>query len=146
MMRSALALGFGALVVAMLATAGPEVVSAQGGGSTADGIFSDAQAARGMSLAVAECGACHGAMLTGGDFAPAISGAEFFGRWEGETLSTLVTKVTETMPLSAPGSLAPAQYSDIVAYILQASGYPTGDGEFDVAAAANESVVISPAP
>ena len=145
-MRSVLALGIGTLVVAMLATTGPALVSAQGGGSTADGVFSEAQAARGMPVAAAECGTCHGDMLAGGDFAPAISGAEFFGRWEGESVSTLVTKVTDTMPLSAPGSLSPAQYSDIVAYMLQASGYPAGSAEFDVAAAANESVTISPAP
>ena len=145
-MRFVLALGIGALVVAVMATTGPAVLSAQGGGSTADGVFSEAQAARGMPVAIAECGSCHGATLTGGDFAPGISGADFFGRWEGESLSTLVTKVTDTMPLNAPGSLSPAQYSDIVAYMLESSGYPAGGNEFDVAAAANESVTISAAP
>jgi len=145
LMMKRLFLVIGMLLVAALAVTGGRTVSAQGA-STADGIFTDAQATRGMASAIEACGACHGPDLTGGDFAPGIAGAAFIGRWEGESLDTLVTKVTQTMPLDRPGALTAEEYSDIMAYMLQASGHAAGDATFGVGEAANADVTIAPAP
>ena len=130
-------LGFGVLALAgVVALTGGQAVSAQGG------VYTAAQAERGEAAAMNACGSCHGADLTGGDFAPGIAGEDFLGRWEGETLDVLVTKVTQTMPLDRPGALSPAEFSDIMAYMLQASGVAAGDTEFDVNAPGNADVTI----
>jgi hypothetical protein len=136
MKRSILALGV-VLLVAGLMAAGERTVSAQ------NGTFSAAQAERGMTAGMENCGSCHGMDLMGGDFAPGIVGGAFIGRWDGETLDTLVTKVTQTMPLDRPGQLDSGMYSDIMAYILQGSGFTAGDAEFDVDAAGNADVTIT---
>jgi mono/diheme cytochrome c family protein len=137
-MMKRLILVFGVmLLVATMSTMGQRTVSAQ------TGIFSAAQAERGMAPAVDACAACHGQDLTGGDFAPGIAGAAFFGLWDGESLDTLVTKVTQTMPLDRPGALSLEEYSDIMAYLFQTSGFAAGDAEFDVGAAGNADVTIT---
>jgi mono/diheme cytochrome c family protein len=130
-------LGFGVMALAgLVALTGGQEVSAQGG------LYTAAQAGRGMTPAMNACGSCHGADLTGGDFAPGIAGAAFLGRWEGESLDVLVTKVTQTMPLDRPGALSAEEYSDIMAYMFQASGVAAGDTEFDVDAPGNADVNI----
>lgn len=136
MKRSILALGV-ILLVLVIGAAGERTVSAQ------SGIFTTAQTERGMDVGVEACSACHGQDLSGGDFAPDIVGGEFIDRWEGESLDTLVTKVTQTMPLDRPGALSAEEYSDIMAYILQASGFTSGDVEFDVDAAENADLTIT---
>ena len=145
MADAGLAAGWVLLLVAAVVATGERTVSAQGA-STADGIFTAAQAERGMAPAMDTCGPCHGESLMGGDFAPGITGADFIGRWEGETLDVLVTKVTQTMPLDRPAALSAEEYSDIMAYLFQASGYAAGDAEFDVGAAGHADLTIAPAP
>ena len=130
-------LGFGVLLLGgALALTGGQVVSAQGG------VFTAAQAERGMAPAVNACGSCHGQDLTGGDFAPGIAGDAFLGRWEGESLDVLVTKVIQTMPLDRPAGLSAEEYSDIMAYMFQASGVAAGDTEFSVDAPGNADVTV----
>jgi len=116
-----------ALVGGLLATGiGRAVVTAQSEKTVWSGIYTSEQATRGKDKAVAACGACHGAMLNGGDLAPTLSGNNFIGHWYDAKLSELVTKINTTMPADAPGSLKPDEYADIVAYILQANGFPAG--------------------
>ena len=38
-------------------------------------------------------------------------------------------RVSQTMPLSSPGSLSAQQYADVVSFILQKSGAPAGTTE-----------------
>jgi mono/diheme cytochrome c family protein len=130
-------LGVGVLLMAgAVAFTGGQSVSAQ------SGVYTAAQAERGMGPAVNACGSCHGQELTGGDFAPGIVGEDFIGRWAGESLDVLVTKVTQTMPLDRPGALSAEEYSDIVAYMLQASGVAAGDAEFDIDAPGNADATV----
>ena len=77
------------------------------------------------SKANAECSACHGADLKG-DLAPTLQGNDFIGHWYDAKLSELVTKITQTMPATAPGSLKPEEYADVIAYVLQINGFPAG--------------------
>jgi mono/diheme cytochrome c family protein len=130
-------LGFGVLLTASaMALTGGQPVAAQ------SGVYTAAQAQRGMTAAANACGSCHGADLTGGDFAPGIAGEDFLGRWEGESLDVLVTKVTQTMPLDRPAALSAEEYGDIMAYMLQASGVAAGYTEFDVDAPGNADATI----
>jgi hypothetical protein len=43
--------------------------------------------------------------------------------WEGYPLNSLFSRIKYTMPSGAAGSLSDAVYTDIVAYILEASAF-----------------------
>jgi mono/diheme cytochrome c family protein len=92
-----------------------------------DGVYTSAQAMRGKPQYEANCGRCHGADLTGGAGQP-LKG-EFMRFWEGYPLNSLFSRIKYTMPSGAAGSLSDAVYTDIVAYILEASAFPGGKAE-----------------
>jgi mono/diheme cytochrome c family protein len=93
-------------------------------------LYSAAQAKRGADLYQAkQCALCHGAKLDGGGAAPALSGDNFVSVYSGQPLSGLYDKVQGQMPPMNPGSLSPAETSDLLAYILSANKYPAGDTE-----------------
>ena len=77
--------------------------------------YTVAQVRAGATLYATSCLACHGARLQGVS-APALAGSAF-GKSH-LNISTLRTVVTQQMPLSAPGSLKPAQYAALMAYLL----------------------------
>ncbi len=75
------------------------------------------------------CVPCHGPDLGGSDLAPALTGADFASNWNDMKIADLFDRVSQTMPLSAPGSLTAPQYADVVSFILQKSGAPAGTTE-----------------
>src|SRR5688572_4792662 len=87
------------------------------------GVYTVEQAARGMARYENDCGSCHGTAE-----APTLVGDEFKRRWFGDNLRTVLTKM-RTMPADAPGSLGDAEYVDIIAYLLQSTGFPAGPEE-----------------
>jgi mono/diheme cytochrome c family protein len=99
-------------------------VGAQAPASVNGGVYSAAQAARGAAIYKDSCAACHGEDLKGSGPMPALAGAEFAGNWK--NLGDLFEKVQTTMPATAPGSLTPAQTSDVLAYLLSIGKYPAG--------------------
>ena len=111
----------------------------------ADGVYSDAQAARGENVYQQYCAVCHGASLQGNPAAP-LTGPAFRARWEDgkHTLDDLFFIVRSLMPNNAPGSLSKAQYADVVAYILKVNGYPAGDAELIPTAPAMKRVTLQP--
>jgi mono/diheme cytochrome c family protein len=103
--------------------------AAQEGQSTWSGVFTDAQAARGETVYNANCAVCHGDSLAGGEMGPELAGGSFVGFWDGLSLGDLLMVMSVSMPQDNPGSLETAQYVDVIAYMLQRSEFPTGDGE-----------------
>jgi mono/diheme cytochrome c family protein len=99
--------------------------------TTSDGVYVEAQAARGLALYGQHCASCHGHDLHGHDDAevPPLVNEEFEAQWAGEPLSALYRKVSVTMPARAPGTLQPREAADIVAYLLQANRAPAGSAE-----------------
>jgi alcohol dehydrogenase (cytochrome c) len=83
--------------------------------STGTAPYTVAQVGRGRDIYAKECAVCHGANLQGVS-APALTGPSF-GRshLNGAQLRTVVT---QTMPLTAPGSLKPEENAAVVAYLL----------------------------
>jgi mono/diheme cytochrome c family protein len=77
--------------------------------------YTPAQVRAGKAQYAAACSACHGAQLQGVS-APALAGSAF-GKSH-LSISALRTIVTKQMPLTAPGSLTPAQYASLMAYLL----------------------------
>lgn len=97
----------------------PLGLGAQGAGTTpAPGVFSDSQANRGQLWYESACMACHPSRD--------MSSPDFQVKWKGMTALDLFTRISNTMPLTDPGSLSRRTYVDIVAYLLKINGLPAG--------------------
>jgi mono/diheme cytochrome c family protein/sugar lactone lactonase YvrE len=94
-----------------------------------DGVYTEAQAARGAAAYVDRCAECHGADLAGTGEARTLTGGEFLSSWNGLSLGDLYDRIKSTMPIQAPGSLTREQYADILAYVLKYDGFPAGAAE-----------------
>jgi len=90
-----------------------------------DGVYSNAQAARGQTLFKERCVLCHAENLKGG-LGPPLVGDEFLSVWGNQPLSDLVTKIQKTMPQNDPGKLTMQESADLVAHILAVGKYPAG--------------------
>lgn len=86
--------------------------------STLSGVFTAAQANRGRNVYSSSCKNCH--------TAESHTGATFAKWWAGKQLSDLYGFVTTNMPKNDPGSLAPEEYADVVAYLLRMNAMPPG--------------------
>ena len=99
--------------------------------SVLDGVYTDAQAARGADAYSQNCAVCHGAMLGGIGEAPALVGPLFVSDFNGLTVGDLFDRIRTTMPLNAPSSLGRDRYADILAFVLKSNGYPAGQRDLD---------------
>jgi PQQ-dependent dehydrogenase (methanol/ethanol family) len=106
--------------------------------STNDGVYSEAQAARGEQVYTQECSGCHAAAN--------YTGANFTVKWGAATLGDIYQDISLSMPPSKPGGLTPDSYASIVAYFLSRSGYPAGRAELPGDARALGSVRVEAAP
>jgi len=102
--------------------------SAQQPRSARDGVYTDAQAARGAARYKEQCALCHGDMLEGA-IGPPLSGDLFLAIWGPLPASELFDKIHNTMPADSPGTLSRPQVADLVAYVLKANRFPAGSGE-----------------
>ena len=96
-----------------------------------DGIYTAPQAERGRSVYMTACVRCHGTDLTG-TTAPPLTGDRFMTTWGGESLERLFVKIRDTMPPNFGTILDDAAKLDVVTFILQTGGYPTGNRELTV--------------
>lgn len=90
--------------------------------TTKSGIYTEAQAAKGQSIYDQKCKTCH---LTPQYY------EEKLRVWDGQPLVDLFDSVTATMPGDNPGGLAWEDYSNVLAYIFSALGYPAGEQELN---------------
>jgi S-disulfanyl-L-cysteine oxidoreductase SoxD len=100
-----------------------------GSRSVWDGVYTEEQAKRGEPIYQKECAACHGAMMTGGESAPPLTGGAFQANWNGLTLGDLFDRIRKTMPQSKPGSLTRQQDADVLAFMLGINKFPAGKTE-----------------
>jgi mono/diheme cytochrome c family protein len=101
-------------------------IEAQSSSSVRDGVYSVVQAKRGQAVYGGACASCHGPQLEGRNQAPPLAGMEFMMNWDGQTLADFFDKIQTTMPGDKPGTLAPEQNADIIAYILSVNKFPAG--------------------
>jgi mono/diheme cytochrome c family protein len=114
--------------MAMLAGAFSAVRAQEGERTVADGVYTDAQAARGAAVYDTACAGCHRADLSG-NTGPALREQRFAKEFAGKDLKALFAKTATTMPRGAPGSLGDNVYLDIVAHMLKENGFPPGSRE-----------------
>jgi len=94
-----------------------------------DGIYSDAQAKRGVGAYSQYCAACHGDQMTGGEMAPPLAGGEFLSNWNGLTAGDLFDRIYTTMPANKPKSVSREVNADILAYIFAMNKFPAGSAD-----------------
>lgn len=130
-----------AAVLDRLADGGPAA-------SIRDGVYTEAQAARGRRIYSGACGLCHGRRLNGAPddpdmvSTPPLARARFLRVWEGRSLAALLAYTRLTMPEDNPGSLGDEEYVDVVAYMLSMSRMPAGGDELPADARALADIVI----
>lgn len=107
-----------------------------------DGVYSEAQAARGKAVYEAQCAYCHQSDLRGQGFATGLVEDAFTSRWRDGNLGDLLTIVKATMPQDKPTSLTDGEYAAIAAYLLQANRYPAGQKDLPPDPAALKEVVF----
>ena len=97
-----------------------------------DGVFTSDQALRGKSAFEVSCARCHNIALIGSERGPAIKGPTFLAHWEKDSLADLFIKMRDTMPEGGPGTVRDEVKIDILSYILQQNGFPTGPDELEL--------------
>jgi mono/diheme cytochrome c family protein len=142
-MRSMVLLRAGLL---FLAFAMASLVTAQTGASQTntqrrtvwDGVYTEAQAARGTLAFGQSCSGCHALAAQGK--APLVGDA-FWKSFGQKTVGDLLEFVSTYMPNGNPGSLTEPTYRDIVALMLKSNGFPAGTTELGGNTTANVQII-----
>jgi mono/diheme cytochrome c family protein len=103
-----------------------------------DGVYTDAQAARGTTSFGQSCAGCH--TLAAAGKSPLV-GDPFWKSFSLKTVEDLVDFVSMYMPNGAPGSLSKSAYEDIVASMLKSNGFPAGATELARNTAAGVEII-----
>ena len=111
----------------------PHIASGQDESSISifDGVFTEAQVERGKVTYEDQCATCHGYDLVSQAGAPHMVMPSFRYGWHGRTIAQKLEQIRTTMPQGFPESMSDQEYLEVIAYILDFNGYPTGDRELD---------------
>lgn len=99
------------------------------------------QVNHGRSVYDRNCAACHGADLTGGQFAAALKGTAFLARWGDVPASEVYDYIRSSMPPGGGGTLPAADYAALAALLMAENG-----GTSSVQLAAGSGHTMPPAP
>ena len=103
-----------------------------------DGVYTEAQAARGTMAFSQSCAGCHALAAQGK--APLVGDA-FWKSFAQKNVGELLEFVSTYMPNGKPGSLAENTYRDIVALMLKSNGFPAGAADLEANTAAGVQIV-----
>jgi quinoprotein glucose dehydrogenase len=109
-----------------------------------DGVYSAEQVGRGRKGYNSQCARCHGENLLGNDDAPPLVDQDFLDNWNGKSVGSLVELTRKKMPSDGPGKLSRQFCTDVVAYILNANGYPAGGHNLEPDADSLDHIQIEP--
>jgi S-disulfanyl-L-cysteine oxidoreductase SoxD len=113
--------------------------------STSSGVFTADQAKNGERAYQSRCASCHGADLRSTDpEAPDLTEGIFRFGWKGKTIAETFEQIRSTMPLRNARSLDDQTYLDILAYILQFNGAPSGNQKLEPDLPILQQIVIEP--
>jgi mono/diheme cytochrome c family protein len=146
-----IALGLGAVPsLGVGLRAGAAGFALQDSGKTVwEGVYTDAQAARGQTSYKQICGHCHRDDLTGGGSeagAPALAGPIFTVRWRDQPIAEMFLTIGTSMPKNKPDSLTPDVVIDIVGFLLKSNGMPAGREELPPDLEKLKSIVLTEKP
>jgi mono/diheme cytochrome c family protein len=103
-----------------------------------DGVYTDAQAARGMTVYGQSCAGCH--VLTAVGKSPLV-GDPFWKSFAQKNVGDLLEFVSTYMPNGSPGSLSKSAYEDLVALMLKSNGFPAGTTDLSPSAIAQVQIL-----
>jgi mono/diheme cytochrome c family protein len=136
---SAPAVSLAGLVFAALATANLGIAQTSPAHRTAwDGVYTEAQADRGVTAFGQSCSGCH---ALGAQGKSPLVGDPFWKSFAQKTVGDLLDYVSMNMPNGAPGSLSESTYGDIVAIILKSNRFPAGTTDLRRETIANVRIV-----
>lgn len=95
-------------------------------GTAAQAVYTLEQADAGRAVYEDSCAECHLSNLRGNFEAPELAGPSFLRAWGDQPIADLVEYTRMTMPDGAPESLTSAQYTAVIAYLVQANGGSLG--------------------
>jgi len=78
----------------------------------------------GASVYAISCESCHGKDLRGTEAGTSLIGEPFVSKWKSKSIGELFELTKTTMPKSSPNSLDEKSYAALLAYVLDANGYP----------------------
>jgi mono/diheme cytochrome c family protein len=115
--------------------------------STADKVYTEAQALRGAQVYKDHCSECHLEDLSGNwaEDIPSLAGEDFEKFWRGQPLGDIYKRISKDMPDKKPGSLEAGQYADVLAFILSKMNEPAGTVELKPDPGELGAVIIAPA-
>jgi len=108
-----------------------------------DGIYSEKQAQRGEAAYRQSCASCHGSKLEGTDQGPSLAGADFTADWDLTAVGDIADEMQISMPANRPGQLSESTNAAILAYILKANRFPSGNQDLPAGADALRGVVFA---
>src|SRR5262245_45248944 len=129
--------GFVCVVVVMAS-----VDAQQTSKTTAQGVFTEAQATRGQKAYMDSCARCHAEDLLGAS-GPALVGDFFTNRFVGSNVQEILKTIQRSMPQEAPDSLGTPMYVDIVSFILKSNFIPAGPAELPTDAQALQQIQVA---
>jgi S-disulfanyl-L-cysteine oxidoreductase SoxD len=91
-----------------------------------DGVYTEAQATRGLTAFGQSCAGCH---ALGAEGKAPLAGDAFWKSFAQKSVGDLLEFVSANMPNGTPGSLDESTYRDIVALMLKSNGFPAGNTE-----------------
>jgi mono/diheme cytochrome c family protein len=111
-----------------IGTVSAQTVYTEGPKNIFEGVYSADQANRGKKIYMDNCANCHGSKGGGGPAAPALTGSSLDYK-AGGSLSDVMDFMIAAMPPDAPGKLRNKEYADVLAFMLQLHGTPSGETE-----------------
>jgi mono/diheme cytochrome c family protein len=94
-----------------------------------EGVYTDEQRLRGKAVYASSCVRCHGEELERDDAIPELVGENFLHRWSRKRAGNLFAFMKQEMPPKAEDRLTPAEYADVLAYLLSKNQAPVGEQE-----------------
>lgn len=127
-----------AIAVAAVALATAAGLSAQDAKSVRAGVYSAAQADRGLALYNTKCASCHAPNRFTDDL--------FYTSFADKPLWEMFDVISDTMPEDKPGSMKPDEYVDIMAYLLKLNGFPAGANDLPTGKDALSAITMEKPP
>ncbi|HYB96001.1 MAG TPA: cytochrome c [Vicinamibacterales bacterium] len=109
------------LLVCAAVLACTSLLIAQEKKSVRAGVYTAAQADRGVKIYNAKCASCHAPNRFTDDF--------FYSSFAGKPLWEMFDVISDSMPEDDPGSLKKDEYADVIAYLLRLNKFPAGETE-----------------
>ena len=94
------------------------ITAAQEKKSVKAGVYTVAQADRGVALFKSKCASCHAPNRFTDDL--------FYTSFAGKPLWEMFDVISDSMPEDNPGSLKKEEYADVIAYLLKLNNFPAG--------------------